>query len=199
MNATEALNKIKALFAEEGQVVVADVPAPAEETKMSFETYDLKDGSKIELTALEIGADAMLADESGNTSPCPDGEYELADGTKMMVESGKIMSITSPEVEETISEEPADTMPEPAMMGAEFIEIETEIEVLKMMNEDLKVLLSKMEDKFNQAFAELIAIVEGLSKLPSVEPTQAPRTAFSAGESRASKENRLLERLKAIK
>jgi hypothetical protein len=199
MNATEALNKIKALFAEEGNVVTADVPAPAEETKMSFETYDLKDGSKIELTALEIGADAMLADESGNTAPCPDGEYELADGTNVTVTAGKVSGIETAQAEEPASEEPADSMPAPAAMEEQFSAIDSEIEVLKATNESLKAELSKMEGKFNQAFAELIAVVEGLSKLPSVEPTQAPRAAFSAGESRASKEARLLERLKAIK
>lgn len=199
MNATEALNKIKALFAEEGQVVTADVPAPSEETKMSFETYDLKDGSKIELTALEIGADAMLADESGNTAPCPDGEYELADGTNVTVTEGKVSGIETAQAEEPASEEPADTMPAPAAMEEQFSAIDSQIEVLKAENDGLKAELSKMEGKFNQAFAELIAVVEGLSKLPSVEPTQAPRTAFSAGESRAEKESRLLERLKAIK
>ena len=198
MNATEALNKIKALFAEDGKVVTADVPA-TDETKMSFESYDLMDGSKIELSALEIGATAMLADASGNTAPCPDGEYELADGTSVTVTAGKISGIETPQAELPTSEEPADSMPAPAMMEEQFSAIDSEIEVLKAANEGLKVELAKMEGKFNQAFAELIAVVEGLSKLPSVEPTQAPRTAFSAGESRADKENRLLERLKAIK
>lgn len=197
MNATEALQKIKALFAEEGQVVTADVPAPAEETKMSFESYDLKDGSKIELSGLEIGAEAALADESGNTSPAPDGEYELADGTMISVSSGKVSGIETPEAESPASEEaPGSVTTE---MDAQFNAIDGEIEVLKATNEALKAELAKMEGKFNQAFGELIAVVEGLSKLPSVEPTQAPKTAFSAGESRADKEARLLERLKAIK
>lgn len=198
MNATEALNKIKALFAEDGKIVTADVPA-TDETKMSFESYDLMDGSKIELSALEIGATAMLADASGNTASCPDGEYELADGTSVTVTAGLISGIETPQAELPTSEEPADSMPAPAMMEEQFSAIDSEIEVLKATNEELKEELAKMEGKFNQAFAELIAVVEGLSKLPSVEPTQAPKTAFSVGESRADKENRLLERLKAIK
>lgn len=195
MNATEALNKIKALFAEESNEVSVDVPATEEKTQMAFETYDLKDGSKIELSALEIGAEAMLADESGNTAPAPDGEYELADGTMMTVSAGLVSGIETPEAEEPESEE----APAPAEMEEQFSALNGEIEVLKATNESLKAELAKMEGKFNQAFGELIAVVEGLSKLPSVEPTQAPRTAFSAGESRAEKEGRLLERLKAIK
>jgi hypothetical protein len=195
MNATEALQKIKALFAEEGQVVTADVPAPAEEAKMSFESYDLKDGSKIELSALEIGAEAMLADGSGNTAPAPDGEYELADGTMVSVSAGLVSGIETPAAEAPASEE----APAPAEMEEQFSALDAEIEALKATNEALKAELAKVEGKFNQAFGELIAVVEGLSKLPSVEPTQAPRTAFSAGESRAEKEGRLLERLKAIK
>lgn len=195
MNATEALNKIKALFAEEGNVVTADVPATEEPAQLAFESYDLKDGSKIELSGLEIGAEAMLADESGNTAPAPDGEYELADGTMVSVSAGLVSGIETPAAEEPASEE----APAPAEMEAQFSAIDSEIEVLKATNESLKEELAKMEGKFNQAFAELISVVEGLSKLPSVEPTQAPRTAFSAGESRADKENRLLERLKAIK
>jgi hypothetical protein len=195
MNATEALSKIKALFAEEGkEEVSADVP-PNDETKMSFESYDLKDGSKIELTALEIGAEAMLADESGNTIPATDGEYELVDGTMITIASGKVEGIETAKAEEPASEE----SPISEEMQNQFNAMTSEIEALKATNEALKAELGKVDGKFNQAFSELIAVVEGLSKLPSVEPTQAPRTAFSAGESRADKENRLLERLKAIK
>jgi hypothetical protein len=195
MNATEALQKIKALFSEEGQVVTADVPAPTEETKMNFQSYDLKDGSKIELSGLEIGADAALADESGNTSPAPDGEYELADGTMITVSAGKVSGVETPQAQAPASEEG----PAPAEMKAQFLAIDSDIEVLKAMNESLKEELAKMEGKFNQAFSDLINVVENLSKLPSAEPTQKPKTAFSAGESRADKEARLLERLKGIK
>ena len=89
MNVSEAIEKIKVMLADnavEQTEEIASEPA----TQLIFETYDLKDGSKIDLSALEIGGDAMLVDESGNSVSAPDGEYELADGTMITVVGGKV-------------------------------------------------------------------------------------------------------------
>jgi len=64
MNFSEAIEKIKVMLAEESPAV-AQENAPEAVTELKFETYDLKDGTKIELSSLVIGADAMLMDGTG--------------------------------------------------------------------------------------------------------------------------------------
>ena len=70
MTVKEGIEKIRLMLAsenEEVQVETSEESAPV--TELSFETYDLKDGSKIDLSGLEIGSEASIVDESGNTSP----------------------------------------------------------------------------------------------------------------------------------
>jgi hypothetical protein len=62
MNVSEAIEKIKVLLADNTPEQTEEI-APEPATQLVFETYDLKDGSKIDLSSLEIGADAMLVDE----------------------------------------------------------------------------------------------------------------------------------------
>jgi hypothetical protein len=66
MNAKDAILKIKALF--------EDMPeaAPAqEEAKQDFAEYQLADGTKVMISALEIGGEVKLEDGSF----APDGDH----------------------------------------------------------------------------------------------------------------------------
>jgi len=100
MTVNEAIEKIKVLLASNEEAVVETTEeASAPVTELNFETYDLKDGSKIDLSGLEIGAEAMLVDETGNSAPAPDGEYELADGTTVSVVAGKVEGEGKPQNE----------------------------------------------------------------------------------------------------
>lgn len=191
MTVTEAIDKIKVLLSEAPEMQTEEV-ATEPKTELAFETYDLIDGSKIDLSALEIGADAMLVDESGNAVAAPSGEYELADGTMISVMDGKVEGIESPlaempEVEEEVEVEMAE---EPN----QFEEMNATIGYLQAENEALKAKLGEMEGKFEQGFAQVVSALEALATLPSADPIQAPKQAFKVTESKSEKVDRFLNK-----
>lgn len=193
MTVNEAIDKIKVLLnTQEGSVVAPEVP-----TAMNFETYDLKDGSKIDLSSLEIGADAMLVDSTGNSSVAPDGEYELADGTSLVVTGGKISELETPAADVTEGE-PQDEAQPATMSEDKFEAVEVGMAELKAENDALKVKLEEMEGKFNAAFSQVLDLVSDLAKAPSAEPTQVPKATFANIEKKADKESRFLERIKSL-
>lgn len=189
MTVTEAIEKIKVLLSEAPEMQSEEVASePA--TELAFETYDLKDGSKIDLSALEIGAEAMLVDESGNAVAAPSGEYELADGTMISVMDGKVEGIESPMAESPEVEEAVEMADEPN----QFEEMNATIGYLQAENEALKAKLTEIEGKFEQGFSEVIGALEALATLPSADPIQAPKQAFKVTESKADKVDRFLNK-----
>ena len=191
MNVSEAIEKIKVMLADNNAQQPEEIASePA--TQLVFETYDLKDGSKIDLSALEIGADAMLVDESGNSVSAPDGEYELADGTMITVVGGKVEGIESPMAELPTSEEA------PLEADSQFDEMNATITYLQAENEALKNKLGELESKFNQGFSEMLSVLEGFSKTPVADPIQNPKNNFRIVEPKADKIERFLQRVKTL-
>ena len=191
MNVSEAIEKIKVMLADNAVQQTEEI-APEPATQLVFETYDLKDGSKIDLSSLEIGADAMLVDESGNSVTAPDGEYELADGTMMTVVGGKVEGIETPQAEAPTSEEA------PMEADSQFDEMNATITYLQAENEALKNKLVELESKFNQGFSEMLSVLEGFSKTPVADPIQNPKNNFRIVEPKADKIERFLERVKTL-
>jgi len=191
MNVSEAIEKIKVMLADNSVQQTEEI-APEPATQLVFETYDLKDGSKIDLSSLEIGADAMLVDDSGNSVSAPDGEYELADGTMMTVAGGKVEGIESPVGELPTSEEA------PMEADSQFDEMNATITYLQAENEALKSKLGELESKFNQGFSEMLSVLEGFSKTPVADPIQNPKNNFRIVEPKADKIERFLERVKTL-
>jgi hypothetical protein len=197
MTVKEGIEKIRLMLAsenEEVQVETSEESAPV--TQLSFETYDLKDGSKIDLSGLEIGAEAMLVDESGNASPAPDGEHELVDGTMVTTVGGKVEGIETPQAEAEPIESPEEEIP---MESDKFTEIDGTIENLKAENEALKAKIASIEGKFSQAINDLSDVVLGLASTPSAGPIQAPKNSFSQVEKREDKIERFLNKVKNLK
>lgn len=193
MTIKDALDKIKVMLAEEPMAEVA-TSEENQSVEINFETYDLKDGSKIDLSALEIGADAMLMDESGNGSPAPSGEYELADGTMVTIVDGKVEGIETPSAEEPTVEEPmAEEKP------SEFIEMNATLDYLQAENEALKSKVAELEGKFHEGFANVALALEKLVDVPSAEPVSETKSSFKLHESKDSKVNRYLELVKNLK
>jgi hypothetical protein len=178
MNVSEAIEKIKVMLADNAVEQTEEI-APEPATQLVFETYDLKDGSKIDLSSLEIGADAMLVDVSGNSVAAPDGEYELADGTMVTVAGGKVEGIESPVGELPTSEEA------PMEADSQFDEMNATITYLQAENEALKNKLGELESKFNQGFSEMLSVLEGFSKTPVADPIQNPNNYFRIVEHKA--------------
>lgn len=191
MNVSEAIEKIKVMLADNAVAQTEEI-APEPATQLVFETYDLKDGSKIDLSALEIGADAMLVDDSGNSVSAPDGEYELADGTMMTVVGGKVEGIETPQAEAPTSEEA------PMEADSQFDEMNATITYLQAENEALKNKLGELESKFNQGFSEMLSVLEGFSKTPVADPIQNPKNNFRIVEPKADKIERFLQRVKTL-
>lgn len=191
MNVSEAIEKIKVMLADNAVAQTEEI-APEPATQLVFETYDLKDGSKIDLSSLEIGADAMLVDESGNSVSAPDGEYELADGTMITVVGGKVEGIETPQAEAPTSEEA------PMEADSQFDEMNATITYLQAENEALKNKLGELESKFNQGFSEMLSVLEGFSKTPVADPIQNPKNNFRIVEPKADKIERFLERVKTL-
>ena len=191
MNVSEAIEKIKVLLSDNSVEQTEEI-APEPATQLVFETYDLKDGSKIDLSSLEIGADAMLVDASGNSVSAPDGEYELADGTMMSIVGGKVEGIETPQAEAPTSEEA------PMEADSQFDEMNATITYLQAENEALKSKLGELESKFNQGFSEMLSVLEGFSKTPVADPIQNPKNNFRIVEPKADKIERFLERVKTL-
>ena len=200
MTVKEGIEKIRLMLAsenEEVQVETSEESAPV--AQLSFETYDLKDGSKIDLSGLEIGAEAMLVDESGNASPAPDGEHELVDGTMVTTVGGKVEGIETPQAEMEPIEEVVEEIPMGDDKEDKFNEIDGTIENLKAENEALKAKIASIEGKFSQAINDLSDVVLGLASTPSANPIQAPKNSFSQVEKRDEKIERFLNKVKNLK
>lgn len=199
MTVKEGIEKIRLMLASEGsEEVSVETSEEAPVTQLSFETYDLKDGSKIDLSGLEIGAEAMLVDESGNASPAPDGEHELVDGTMVTTVGGKVEGIETPQAEMEPIEEPETEMPM-EMEADKFEEMNGNISSLQAENEALKAKIASIEGKFSQAINDLSDVVLGLASTPSAGPIQAPKNSFSQVEKREDKIERFLNKVKTLK
>jgi DNA-binding transcriptional MerR regulator len=177
MNPKEALNQIRALFEDMPQVIAPVAPAEPAVTKVEMAEYSLVDGTKVMISALEIGGMVQMADGT----PAPAGEHQLMDGTIIQVdELGAILEIASPkedviEVEEPVAPaapvEPAqDTTAMAEELKAEFAEQKSQLEAK----------IAELESKVKQGFAQVAELVEALSNTPTAEPTQKSANAFQS-------------------
>jgi hypothetical protein len=176
MNAQEAILKIKALF-DDNVAPVEEVQAEetkVDETKVEMAEYSLMDGTKVEISALEIGGFVTIEGQ-----PAPAGDHELMDGTEITLdESGKIIEIetkveeVTPEVDTELGDKKdnEEKMTELAeQFAAKFAEL-----IESKNASDLKVL--ELESKVKQGFAQVAELIEALSNTPSEDPIQRPNS-----------------------
>ncbi|CAB4122115.1 hypothetical protein UFOVP19_59 [uncultured Caudovirales phage] len=189
MNPKEALAQIKALFEDMPQVQApAAAPVAPEVTKVQMAEYSLADGTKVQISALEVGGTVQMADGT----PAPLGEYKLMDGTSVQVdETGTIIEVASPK-EDTMPEEPV----APAAPVAPAQDTQAMAEVLKAefatQKSELEAKVAALESKVKQGFEQVAILVEALSNTPTAEPTQKAANAF---QSYVSSNDIKLERL----
>ena len=176
MNPKEALKQIRAIFEDMPQVQQPTAPAIAEVTKVQMAEYSLADGTKVMISALEVGGKIELADGT----PAPMGEHQLMDGTSIQVdETGTIIEIASPK-EDAVVEEPVapaapvgpaqDTQAMAEALKSEFAEQKSQLEKK----------ITELESKVKQGFAQVAELVEALSNTPTAEPTQKSANAFQS-------------------
>lgn len=179
MTTKEAIQQIRALFEDAPQVEPKEAPvAPMVEpiapevTKVEMAEYSLADGTKVMISALEIGGKVELADGT----PAPQGEHQLMDGTSIQVdELGIIIEISSPK-EDVIEEEPV----APAAPVEPAQDTTAMAEMFAAQKEELEKKIAELENKVKQGFAQVAELVEALSNTPMSEPTQKSANAFQS-------------------
>lgn len=178
MTPKEALKQIRGLFEDMPQQVQPEAiaqPVAPEVTKVQMAEYSLADGTKVMISALEVGGMVEMADGT----PAPMGEYQLMDGTSIQVdETGSIIEIASPK-EDIVEEEPvAPAAPvAPAQDTTAMAEIKAEFATQK---EELEKKINELENKVKQGFEQVATLVEALSNTPTAEPTQKSANAFQS-------------------
>jgi len=197
MNAQEAILKIKALFEDNAAPVKEDevIEPKVEETKVEMAEYSLMDGTKVEISALEIGG---LVTIEGH--PAPSGDHDLMDGTQITLdENGKITAIETKVVEaspEVDVEAGADYKDKKMQEMAEQFEAKI-AELIEAKNvSDAKVL--DLEDKVKQGFAQVAELIEALSNTPSEDPIKKPNSFNEFVNTKGIKEQRLEKYRNAI-
>lgn len=176
MNPKEALKQIRAIFEDMPPVVGTQIPVAEKVTKVQMAEYSLADGTKVQISALEVGGMVQMADGT----PAPMGEYNLMDGTSIQVdETGAIIQIASPK-EDVVVEEPV----APATPVAPAQDTQAMAEALKAefaeQKSQLEKKISELESKVKQGFAQVAELVEALSNTPTAEPTQKSANAFQS-------------------
>lgn len=172
MNAQEAILKIKALF-EDNAAPVEEVQAEetkVEETKVEMAEYSLMDGTKVEISALEVGGSVTIEGQ-----PAPAGDHELMDGTEITLdENGKIIAIET-KVEDVNPEAEVEAKDDKKMeeMAEQFNASIAELVEAKRVSDE-KVL--ELEKKVKQGFAQVAELIEALSNTPSADPIQKPNS-----------------------
>jgi hypothetical protein len=128
-----------------------------EKETLSFVEAELVDGTKIEVSALEVGGSVEVITPEGEKSPAPDAEYELSDGTKVVTVGGLITEIKEKEMkDEEMEGDPKD---------AKIAELEAKI---KELEGKFSEALSGIE-KLNSANIELAKEFDKLAKSPAAE------------------------------
>lgn len=164
MKATEILQKLKEQFAE--------LVAQPTQTKMETITGTLKDGTVVEVTALEVGGIVTI-----QGVPAPVGEHTLSDGTVIVLgENGAIMEIM-PMTEEMPIEA---TMPKVEDMGAKFSSLENstneKFATYETKFASYETKFAEYESKLNKA-TQLIEGLMNLTKTLAETPTGTPDVA----------------------
>ncbi len=193
MTTLEAINKIKQMFAEAGELPVASA-----EPLQSFAEYVLKSGAKVMIDKYEIGGKVTLVDDAGNETPAPAGEHELADGSVMVLdEASTIVEIKVPEVEMPEEVEIEIAPIEEDLMKKKIEEMQKQLDEIKMAY-DAK--LAHQEAKFSKGMSDISDVLVQLLNTPSANATEAPKEKFNQHvEKKEDKISRFLEFAKTIK
>jgi hypothetical protein len=192
MNAQEAILKIKALFDDNTTPieVEAEVAPMIEESKVEMAEYSLMDGTKVEISALEIGGLVTLEGE-----PAPVGDHELMDGTEITLdENGMITEIELKVVEASpeVDVEAGYDKKKEEEMAEEF---NAKIAELVEAN-DAKI--AELENKVKQGFQQVAELIEAISSTPTEDPIKKPSSFTEFVNTKSIKEQRIDKYRQAI-
>ena len=199
MNAQEAILKIKALFEDNVAPVEveAEVAPMVEETKVEMAEYSLMDGTKVEISALEIGGSVTLAD--GSVAPM--GEHELMDGTQITLDENGIIIAIESKVEEVLPEvdtEVEASKEEDKKMAEMAEQFEAKFAELVEAKEAAEQKVLELENKVKEGFAQVADLIMALSNVPTADPIQRPNGFSEFVSNKDIKEERLSKYRQAL-
>ena len=154
-----ALKKMFGMLSEE---------APAEGSKVYQE-------SEIKISALEVGGKVELIDADGALTDAPDGDYEIADGSKFTVKDSLITAVEGQEApEEEVVEEVAAEDEAPAeeapVEDTRVADLEAKVEGLESTIAEIKSMLegdAESNAEFIKQVTELNKNVKLLASTPA--------------------------------
>jgi hypothetical protein len=195
MTTLEAINKIKQMFAEAGEL-------PSAMPLQSVAEYSLKSGAKVMIDKFEVGGKVTLVDDGGNEVPAPVGDHELIDGSVITLDENSIITaikvpeVELPEVPEVeISVESKKV--EEDMMKKKIEEMQKQLDEIKMAY-DAK--LASQEAKFSKGMSDISDVLVQLLSTPSANATEQPKEKFNQHiEKKEDKISRFLDFAKSIK
>jgi len=197
MTTLEAINKIKQMFADAGEL-----PKPSAMPLQSMAEYVLKSGAKVMIDKFEVGGKVTLVDEGGNEVPAPAGDHELVDGSVITLDENSIITaIKVPEVElpevPEVQIEVESKKIEEDMMKKKIMEMQKQLDEIKMAY-DAK--LASQEAKFSKGMSDISDVLVQLLNTPSANATEAPKEKFNQHfEKKEDKISRFLDFAKSIK
>ena len=172
MKSTEILNKIKTFLGdekieqEETQVEETQLEETSEEVKLA--QAKLENGTVLEAEAFEAGNEIFIVSDDEKVA-VPKGEYQMEDGTMLVVEEEGIIGeikaeeTKEPTVEEEDKTDASEELADEEEMYVSKREFESAVEEIKGMIKELKDEKEEMAQVEEQVKQEL-------SETPAVEP-----------------------------
>lgn len=125
------------------------------EVQVELGSAVLKDGSEISYDKLEVDGIVTIGD-----APAPAGDYELEDGTVLVVADGGVITEVKPmeetPMEEVPEETPEETPAEPATdVEAKITEMEQRIAQLEELLLGFSTQMTTMKDEFSSQIKEI--------------------------------------------
>ena len=202
MKANEIVKKLRQTFDELQKVKAADVPTDpnAAPPAQSGVKAKLKDGTEIEISEIAVGGIVT----SGGT-PLPAGEYELEDGTKMVIGDNGAITEIKPKTDAAPSTPAPAPTSAPTSQG--MSEMLYESVIGRFVKEEFGTFKTSTTEKFAQyenKFAEyekklakatkviegLINLTQTLADTPTGEPDPVTkRGSFSKNNDKDKQEN----------
>lgn len=191
----------------------------ADKNKIDLMEYKTKDGLTISWEGdAEVGKDIFIVLEDGSKEPLNDGEYELEDGTKVVVAGGKVAEIKAAEPadnEEDLAEPVAEPAPagEPDEAAANAARMVVGTEVMPIIDE-FRALLAELSTRIDKlenvdTAVEEATKEEAMSKIAELETKIETLSAMAGAPSinkkddntvkREAKEAAIVSRIEALK
>ena len=170
MNATEIIQKLRETFSE--------MTGTQEPVKQNYMDATLKDGTAIQVTEMAVGGIVTI-----NGAPAPAGEYELSDGSYIVVgDNGAITELkpaaTEAPVEPVVEDMSSKFAAFEVSTNEKFASYESKFSAYEQKFADYEAKLSKA----NQVIEGLLNLTQTLAETPTGIPDEAVKTTSTFKE-----------------